>query len=55
MADFFEIAKKRIPHTKETLKNSTGYQNYDTWIQIMLTYADEEDLQNLYTQREFIK
>ncbi|MFC1687001.1 YfbR-like 5'-deoxynucleotidase [Patescibacteria group bacterium] len=52
--NFVKIAKKRNPHTKESLKIDTGYTHYDAWMKIMLEYADDEELQNLYTQKEFL-
>lgn len=52
--NFAKIAKKRNPHTKESLKIDTGYVHYDTWMKIMLEYADDEELKNLYTQKELL-
>ncbi|MBC7836734.1 HD domain-containing protein [Acetobacteraceae bacterium] len=59
---FFEISpaldwKSILPtcsvHTKESLSKSVGYPQYDEWKKVILNSGDSEEIENLYTQREF--
>lgn len=41
------------PHTLESLKTQTGHPQYDAWKKVILEAGDEEEIQNLITQKEF--
>lgn len=41
-------------HSLESLRQTNGYAPYDTWKKIVLENEDEEEIQNLYTQKEFL-
>ena len=50
--DIHTIAAQAIPHTRESLYLPTGYFPYDWWKSCILRSADDEELKNLYRQKE---
>lgn len=52
--DWHSVVVEGKPHTKESLTVPTGHPQYDAWKQVMLEQGDDEEIENLYTQREFI-
>jgi 5'-deoxynucleotidase YfbR-like HD superfamily hydrolase len=42
------------PHTKDSISALVGHPQYDAWRQMVLALGDSEEVENLYTQREFI-
>jgi 5'-deoxynucleotidase YfbR-like HD superfamily hydrolase len=51
--DFTAIANEGIVHSLESLKTQSRYFHYDLWKRIILKHADEEEIKNLITQKEF--
>jgi len=47
------IVQDRQPYTKESVREKVGYMQYDLWKEIILGSGDMEDIESLYTQREF--
>ncbi len=41
------------PHTKKTILEKGVYQPYETWKAIILANNDEEEMKNLFVQKEF--
>lgn len=52
--DWKAVVPTRAPHTKESLPEFAGHPQYDAWRQMVLQSGDSEEIENLYTQREFI-
>jgi 5'-deoxynucleotidase YfbR-like HD superfamily hydrolase len=44
----------RSPHTAKSLREKVNHPQYDTWKEIVLSSGDSEEIENLYTQREFL-
>ncbi len=51
---FGEIANQTKPHTIDSLHVPTGYPYYDVWKEIILKRGNEEDIKNLYVQKEYL-
>ncbi|OGY51686.1 MAG: hypothetical protein A3J59_00200 [Candidatus Buchananbacteria bacterium RIFCSPHIGHO2_02_FULL_56_16] len=52
-ADFIALAKNGSLHTAETIRQPSNYGPYDAWKGVILKNASEEELADLYEQREF--
>lgn len=52
--DWSEVAAQGHPHTQESLAVPTGHPQYDFWKGVVLKRGDDEEIKNLYTQREFL-
>ena len=50
--DIEKFAKQGVPHTVQSIKQKTGYEQYDFWIQLTLENGTKEDIMNLYTKKE---
>lgn len=49
---FKNFVQNYSPHTAESIYQDYNYLHYDTWKKIILSQADQEELQNLYVQKE---
>lgn len=52
--DYAALAAGKKPHSLESVQKPTGYPFYDFWKQAILESGDEEEIKNLYTQKEFL-
>lgn len=52
--DFRKAVNQGKPHTNESFRKRTGYPPYDAWKEVILKYADENEVKNYYTQKEFL-
>jgi 5'-deoxynucleotidase YfbR-like HD superfamily hydrolase len=52
--DWVAFVQNQTPHTKESIRIDAGHPQYDAWKKIVLESGDSEEIENLYTQREFI-
>jgi hypothetical protein len=46
-------AKQGAPHTQNSIIKNSGYGPYDFWKKIILDSGDSEEIENLFTQKEF--
>ncbi len=47
-----DLVLTRAPHTRATLEEKTGHPQYDEWKKVVLSSGDEEEIQNLFMQKE---
>jgi len=52
-ADFIALAQRGSLHTAETIRQPSNYGPYDAWKSVILKNASDEELADLYEQREF--
>ena len=48
-----EVISASTPHSKENLNKNTGNIIYDWWKNVLLNNLNDEELKNLYIQKEF--
>ncbi len=53
-SDWASVISKGKPYTLESLKMLTKHPQYDAWKKVVLEAGDEEEIQNLITQKEFL-
>lgn len=51
--DWDVVVSSGKPHTRHSLEAPTGHPQYDVWKQVTLDAQDEEEINNLITQKEF--
>ena len=54
LRDWGSVAASSKPHTKTSLYGDTDHFQYNEWRQTVLDSGDSEEIENLYTQREFL-
>lgn len=55
--EWIDIKKTTLlgsPHTRQSLDSPSGYPLYDAWKKVIINNATDEELLNLYTQKEFL-
>lgn len=52
--DYDQIVKSSAPHSPATITNKSGYPLYDFWKNIIFNSGDNQEIKNLYTQKEFL-
>jgi hypothetical protein len=53
--DWSTLVFSQKPHTSESIRMPTGHPQYDEWKRVVLASGNGEEIENLYTQREFLK
>ena len=51
--DVAMIVKNSKPHSLESMREGTGNDIYDWWKQVLLANLEPQELENLYSQKEF--
>jgi hypothetical protein len=54
LRDWQTIVQQHTPYTRASLDQPVGHGQYEAWRQVVLDSGDSEEIENLYTQREFL-